>query len=69
MTYKLKEHVTDEMLKAVGFRNVLDYQIRAIRFNAESYSNTFIDKNNHIMTWGKEHIQDLIELGYVEEVD
>ena len=65
--YYLKDHVTDEMLVAVGFRIVYDYELKAIR-NNNNGSNTFIDKNNIIVAWNNNTIQDLIELGYVEEM-
>ena len=65
--YKLKEHVTSEMLLSVGFRITLDYEIKAIRPN-QNGSNIFIKNNNHVVTWNKDYIQDLIEKGWVEEV-
>ena len=67
--YYLKDHVTDEMLEAVGFRLVNDFQIYAIR-TYDDGSHTFIDKlSKTFVFWNVQDIQDLIELGYVEYVE
>lgn len=65
--YKLKDHVTDDMLVAVGFRIVDDWQLKAIRENNNG-SHTFIDNLSLVVFWNVDDIKDLIELGYVEEM-
>ena len=63
--YYLKDHVTDEMLQAVGFRLVFDKDIKAIK--KLEHRSVFIDNSREIMTWSKNDIQDLLDLGYVKE--
>ncbi|MDY0278390.1 MAG: hypothetical protein RBQ97_09950 [Acholeplasma sp.] len=62
--YYLKDHVTDDMLLAVGFRLVFDKYIKAIK--TLEHRSVFIDNGGEVMTWFKNDIQDLIELDYVE---
>lgn len=63
--YYLKDHVTNEMLQAVGFRLVFDKDIKAIK--KLEHRSVFIDNSREIMTWSKNDIQDLLDLGYVKE--
>lgn len=65
--YYLKDHVTNEMLQAVGFRLVFDKDIKAIK--TLEHRSVFIDNCNEIMTWSKHDIQDLLDLGYVKELE
>ena len=89
MTYKLKDHVTDEMLVAVGFYPKPDDFM--YRYNNETktekrytrirpfYKEVVIEVYNKIhcdtklkYTIGKrerDYIQDIIDLGYVEEMN
>lgn len=85
MKYKLKEHVTDEMLVTCGF-NIISLRypkaIGAYKVVDDNYTEIYIPRFNSI--YGKniiqyapvgnddevleEHIQDLIDLNYVEEL-
>ena len=67
MEYYLKDHVTDEMLQAVGFRLVFDKYIKAIK--TLNHKSVFICNDNEIMTWSKNDIQDLLDLDYVKELE
>jgi hypothetical protein len=62
--YYLKDHVTDEMLQAVGYRLVFDKDIKAIK--TLEHGSVFIDNGDEVLTWSKNDIQDLIDLNYVE---
>ncbi len=62
--YYLKDHVTEEMLQAVGYRLVFDKDIKAIK--TLEHRSVFIDNGDEILTWSKNDIKDLIELDYVE---
>lgn len=77
MKYKLKDHVTNEMLKACGFGFA-----ETASWNGGYYSRChsgfgciFIEDecgNNNVITGDDgflDYIQDLIELGYVEVVE
>lgn len=63
MRYYLKDHVTDEMLQAVGFRLVFDEDIKAIKTLA--HRSVFIDNDGEVLMWSKNDIQDLLDLDYV----
>lgn len=65
--YKLKDFVTDEMLIECGYRIVFDKTIRAIKTLSDC--SVFIEKNRELLAWQQNHIQDLIEKGYVEVVE
>ena len=67
MTYKLKDHVTDEMLVACGFKVVNFINVRATRLKPNGKLMLVETPSNMIM-WADDNIQDLIELGYVEEM-
>jgi len=64
---KLKEYVTEDMLEELGFRLVVDYEIRAIRKNVDRSTNTFINHNREVFAWDISDIYDLFEKGYIEE--
>lgn len=82
MTYKLKEHVTDEMLIAVGFRQSnwdKNEMLRKVNDNTvilltkedkiihgKMFVFVSLDVRSIIVD---PYIQDLIELGYVEVVE
>ena len=84
MTYKLKDHVTNKMLVAVGFQNASVYPHRKVALTSRSY--TYLEIMDRQITLkkavgyglyeveiksipvSKKYIQDLIELGYVEEM-
>ena len=67
MKYKLKEHVTDNMLIQQHFRMVNDRDIRAIR-TLEDRS-IFVEHNGEVLVWNEKDIRPYIELGYVEVVE
>jgi hypothetical protein len=67
MKYKLKEHVTDEMLIEMHFRIVIDRDIRAIR-TLENRS-IFIEHNGEVLAWQQKDVQPYIDLDYVEVVE
>jgi len=81
MTYKLKDHVTDEMLVAVGFRQPA-YDKNEMNRKVNNTTVIILNKETRNI-YGKKfifveldvklipvfpYIQDLIELGYVEEI-
>ena len=63
--YYLKDHVTDKMLQAVGYRLVFDKDLKAIKTLEHGYS-VFIDNGDEVLTWSKNDIQDLLDLDYLE---
>ena len=87
MTYKLKEHVTDEMLKAVGFEvenrpkvfkdairynDVEDHEIYIVLENKNTNYRLVEFNDMGVVRDGEDitpYIQDIIALGYVEEVN
>jgi hypothetical protein len=68
VTYKVKDHITNEMLESVGFRIVKHELIKAVRADKIGFGNSFIDTNNEINAWYKENIKDMIDMGWLEEV-
>lgn len=79
MKYKLKEHVTDEMLVAVGFYKT---PLQHYRFDVDNNHHVLIDKNTREVSAVKfdfkllklveiesDKLQDLIDLNYVEVVE
>lgn len=74
MKYYLKPHVTDEMLKAVGFSIFSERKVRScgnicawIFIENSTLTVIHIDKN--IILDVSSYIQDLIDLDYVEVVE
>lgn len=63
--YYLKDHVTDEMLVAVGFRLVNFVNVRATRLKPNGKL-MFVETPSNMILWADDDSQDLIELGYVE---
>lgn len=76
MKYYLKDHVTDEMLQAVGFYKT---PMQHYRFDVNNNHHVIIDKNTHEISAVKydfkllklvdiesDKLNSLIELGYVE---
>ena len=81
MTYKLKDHVTDEMLVAVGFKKLQWFSdtflireknyddLKSICVNVKKGSKRIVTFSWHGVEENiTDKIQDLIELGYVEEM-
>ena len=75
MKYRLKPHVTDEMLKAVGLEKVGEYNhcnTYERDVNTWDDNTLFLDSETRLLKvvgyeFGlKFYIQDLIDLGYVE---
>ena len=80
MKYKLKEHVTDEMLEAIGFDTTYGHgcerngvYICKIKMGYKWYYQvgaiSFDDINRDYDTDITPYIQDLIDLNYVEVVE
>ena len=73
MTYKLKDHVTDEMLVAVGFE-ITHFEQDAYRGNVfiplinGRFKKRVITSKWLNMALKIDEFQDLIDLGYVEEM-
>ncbi len=63
--YYLKDHITDDMLQAVGYRLVFDKDIKAIK--TLEHRSVFINNDNEIITWSKNDVQDLLDLDYLKE--
>lgn len=69
VSYRLKDHVTNEMLESVGFRIVNHELIKAIRTDKKGQGNSFVDISNEVNAWFEENIQDLIDNDWLEEVN
>lgn len=78
MKYKLKEHVTDEMLEEIGFIKCSENTFGKTYekdINIYDENALYVDKQTNTLRvsgyeFGLEnYIQDLIELGYVEVVE
>ena len=64
MKYKLKEHVTDEMLVNVGFDKAYTLEIDMKRITPTQM--VYITHDRELFTWFEEDLKDLIDLDYVE---
>lgn len=68
MNFKLLNHVTDAMLFAQGFRLVHGEDFYAIKkVKSVEDRSVFITHDREVLTWRKEDVISLIELGYVKD--
>ncbi len=60
---------TDKDLLENGFVIIIDKEIKAVKRKSYMcfYYNIVVNKQNEIIYWKKEHIQDLIDKGLTEE--